>query len=210
MADFDDEDDNAFAAPPLGYSSEYTEDATIVLAPADDYINEDHMLGFAAPPAEEFVGTVDESSPVIEIAPPKGETAADLDAAMDLMPSTIVSIEPSPMAKFNETWQQTLLERKDEENTKKAEYLTSSEEALKNFANQREQKRENKMKANRADEQEKLEAIEADLENDNSWQKVCKMVELNLESHTESADVKRMRDVMIVLKNDTQKATLLA
>jgi len=203
MADFD--DDNAFAAPP----SELADDAPIVLGPPDDYGNDDDMLGFAAPPAEEFVGTVDETDPFVCMIPPAGEAAATLDDDDTPAPTQMVAMEPSPMAKFNEAWQQTLVERKDEENAKKAEYLAKADTDLKTFAIQREQKRENKMKANRADEQEKLEAIEADLENDNSWQKVCKMVELNLESNTESADVKRMRDVLIVLKNDTQKATLL-
>jgi hypothetical protein len=79
---------------------------------------------------------------------------------------------------------------------------------MEEFTAQREAKREAKMAANRADEQAKLEAIEADLENDNSWQRVCKMVELSHDS--ESADVKRMRDVMILLKNDTDKAAILA
>jgi hypothetical protein len=202
MADFD--EDNAFAAPPSDYVSDFTGDAPIVLGPPDDYDGDN--LGFAAPPPEEFVGTVDE---VLIMAPPKGEDAYVLEEASE-QAQQIVAIEPSAMAKFNEAWQQTLVERKDEENSFKAEYIAKAEETLKNFAAQREQKRENKMKANRADEQGKLEAIEADLENDNSWQKVCKMVELNLESQTDSADIKRMRDVLIVLKNDTQKATLLA
>lgn len=206
MADFD--EDNAFAAPPSNYVPDFTGDAPIVLGPPDDY--EGDNLGFAAPPPEEFVGTVDE---VLIMAPPKGEDANVLEEATPTMAEQaqqqIVAMEPSAMAKFNEAWQQTLIERKDEENAFKAEYIAKAEETLKNFAAQREQKRENKMKANRADEQGKLEAIEADLENDNSWQKVCKMVELNLESQTDSADIKRMRDVLIVLKNDTQKAVLL-
>jgi Clathrin light chain len=62
------------------------------------------------------------------------------------------------------------------------------------------------MAKNRQDEQEKLEAIEADLENDNSWQRVCKMVDLSHDAAEGSADVSRMRDVLIFLKNDTTKA----
>jgi hypothetical protein len=63
------------------------------------------------------------------------------------------------------------------------------------------------MAANRSEEQEKLEAIEADLENDNSWQRVCKMIEL---SHDNKTDVKRMRDIMIGLKNEPARATALS
>ena len=117
---------------------------------------------------------------------------------------------PSPMQLWNEEWQQTLLERKNAENEQKAEFIRKSEEYMKTFTEQREQKREAKISKNRQDEQAKLEAIEADLEIDNSWQRVCKMVELSHDSAEQAADVKRMRDTMILLKNDTAKAELLA
>lgn len=117
---------------------------------------------------------------------------------------------PTPMQKWNEEWQAVLLERKDAENAKKAEYIAAAEESMKTFHEQRESKREAKIAKNRQDEQAKLEAIEADLENDNSWQRVCKMVELSHDSAKEAADVKRMRDTMILLKNDAPRAIALS
>ena len=65
------------------------------------------------------------------------------------------------------------------------------------------------MTKNREEEQAKLEAIEADLENDNSWQRVCKMIELSHDSTAKSEDVKRMRDVLILLKNEPTRAEAL-
>jgi hypothetical protein len=186
-----------------------------------------------------FIGTIDETSPPIAIpdgyeAPSDFDIPSDFDAPIILGPppeeyeappivlvpeevpetveeeAPIVPLGPSPMQKFNDEFQALLLQRKDEENARKAELLAAAEESLRIFQQQRESKREAKMAKNRSDEQEKLEAIEADLENDNSWQRVCKMVELSHDSSDASADVSRMRDLMIQLKNDPNRATMLA
>lgn len=119
------------------------------------------------------------------------------------------STGPSPMQQWNEEWQTTLLARKEEENARKAELLEKAQTDLEVFAAEREAKRQAKMAKNREDEQVKLEAIEADLENDNSWQRVSKMVELSHDSSKQAADVKRMRDILIFLKNEPAKAEAL-
>lgn len=169
------------------------------------------ILGEAPPTeANDFIGTVDET-PVAttEDAPILlGEPPAD-DVIVPAPEEPIVPAGPSAMQKWNEEWQATLLERKDNENGTKAEFIQVAEKDMKTFQDQREQKRESKMTKNRQDEQEKLEAIEADLENDNSWQKVCKMIELSHDSADNSADIKRMRDTIIFLKNEPAKATVL-
>lgn len=118
--------------------------------------------------------------------------------------------ELSPMAVWNNEWQVTLRERKDEEASGKAAAVQKAEEDLATFSSQRESKRESKMTKNREEEQEKLEAIEADLESENSWQRVMKMVELNQDSADDALDCGRMRDVLIFLKNDTDRASILA
>jgi len=116
---------------------------------------------------------------------------------------------PTPMQKWNEEWQETLKVRKEEENARKAELVEAARVDLEKFQAEREAKRQSKMAKNREDEQAKLEAIEADLENDNSWQRVCKMIELSHDSTAKSADVKRMRDVLILLKNEPTRAEAL-
>jgi hypothetical protein len=153
------------------------------------------MDAFAAPPAED-------ETPIILGAPPaeEPETVADEE-------EPIPAINPSIMQKWNEEWQVTLSERKDEENAKKAEMVETSRATLEKFQSDREAKREAKMAKNREDEQAKLEAIEADLENDNSWQRACKMVELSHDGAHEGEDVKRMRDVLILLKNEPARAS---
>jgi Clathrin light chain len=180
-----------------------------------------------------FIGTIDETSPPVAMTddydapsdfdapiilgpPPEEYEAPPVVLVPEEVPETveedapIVPVGPSPMQLFNDEFQALLLQRKDEENARKAELLAAAEESLRVFQQQRESKRDAKMAKNRSDEQEKLEAIEADLENDNSWQRVCKMVELSHDSSDVSADVTRMRDLMIQLKNDPNRATMLA
>lgn len=156
-------------------------------------------VGFAAPPSED--------APIILGGAPPEEPDMDIMGAVtveDAEPEE--SGEPSPMQKWNAEWQETLLVRKEEENNVKGEAVEAAQLSMENFNKEREQKRETKMAMNREDEQAKLEAIEADLENDNSWQRVCKMVELSHDGAGDSEDTKRMRDVMILLKNEPSRA----
>lgn len=181
-----------------------------------------------APPAEditpsgEYIGEIDAAPPAVMI--PEPPTAAptlmepivlapgveeveeedDDDAAIEN------SLEPSPMTVWNNQWQITLKDRKDEENAAKASAVEKAESELANFQAGREAKRETRMTRNRGDEQDKLEAIEADLENENSWQRVVKMVELNQDAADGAQDCGRMRDVLIFLKNDVDRAAILA
>jgi len=170
-------------------------------APAEDAYAPSDADAFAAPPAED--------SPIVLGPPPEEpvpgaespEAIADADDAAAITEATS-SGEPSPMQKWNAEWQETLSARKDEENAKKAELVEAARVALEEFQRDREAKREAKMAKNREDEQAKLEAIEADLENDNSWQRVCKMVDLTHDGAEAGVDTKRMRDVFILLKNE--------
>lgn len=226
-------DDDAaaeYTAPP---SSSDNEPILLGAAPGaesyggGDYIGEIDM----APPATSYGGEYDPSSSD-PYAQPQGEDAlpAVMTTTMESQPATEQSYyvapgveevaeetedsqatkELSPMAVWNNQWQVTLKERKDEENMKKGEQVEKAEQQVSEFQAQRDKRREARISKNRADEQEKLEAIEADLENDNSWQRVVKMVELNQDAAEQSKDCSRMRDVLILLKNDSDRAAILA
>lgn len=194
-----DDDNNFFAVPSGGEQFPEVGDSPIILggAPPEETI----YLG--EPPAEEpaYLGDINEAPP--------GDDAILLGPSDDMM-APPENAGPSPMQKWNDEWQVTLQARKDEENARKGELVEAARVALEQFQAERELKREAKMTKNREDEQAKLEAIEADLENDNSWQRVCKLVELSHDSTKSAQDVKRMRDVMIFLKNDKAKAVALA
>lgn len=194
---------------------------------------DDEPIILGAPPATEditpsgeYIGEIDAAPPAVLVPEPPAETMME---PIVLAPEPIVlapgveeveeeeeeavvenSLEPSPMTVWNNQWQVILKERKDEENAAKAETVEKAEAALSNFHAARETKRESRMARNRSDEQDKLEAIEADLENDNSWQRVVKMVELNQDASEGAQDCGRMRDVLIFLKNDADRAAILA
>lgn len=183
--------------------------------PSGDYIGEID----AAPPAiEEPMAMSYESMPAVmtneDPSPPISYAQAafapgveEVEEDEDDLPE---SNEPAPMTIWNNQWQVTLKERKDEENALKGAAVEKAETDISGLQAQREKKRESRISKNRGDEQEKLEAIEADLENDNSWQRVVKMVELNQDAAEVSKDCSRMKDVLILLKNDADRAAILA
>uniref|UniRef100_A0A7S2YG92 Clathrin light chain n=1 Tax=Entomoneis paludosa TaxID=265537 RepID=A0A7S2YG92_9STRA len=206
-------DDNVevmFAGPPATDDNPVAGDAPIILGePAGDFASPpagDFAMpegsDFAAPPAEgtdpQYLGDVSEA------APADAPIVLGMDDAPPAEPAG-----PSPMQKWNEEWQETLKQRKEAENECKAKYVEEARIEMEKFNAERELKRQGKMTKNREDEQAKLEAIEADLENDNSWQRVCKLVELNMDGD-KGGDMKRMIDTLIALKNDPAHAATLA
>lgn len=197
-----DEQSGAFFQP----MDDYEQDGDV--APTGEYIGEIDAAPPAVmvlePPVEPIMEPVVLAPGVEEVAEEEEEVA---DAA-DMYGGN--SLEPSPMTAWNNEWQVTLKERKDEENATKAAAVEAAEAQLATFQTEREVKRESRISKNRSDEQDKLEAIEADLENDNSWQRVVKMVELNQDASDGAQDCGRMRDVMIFLKNDSDRAAILA
>jgi Clathrin light chain len=220
-----DDDINFFAVPP-------SDDAPIVLGPPSDdpFGDGGGFADYAAPPAGDFAGSGDygvsddfaragdfgneePASYLGEINETPSDTPIILGPptdAPDEPPAVPENTGPTPMQIWNDDWQELLKQRKDEENARKAELIEQARVAMEQFHVEREQRREATMRKNREDEQAKLEAIEADLENDNSWQRICKMIELSHDNSADSKDVKRMRDTLIYLKNDTAKATTLS
>ena len=145
-------------------------------------------MGFAAPADDVpiILGAPPPTEPIVLAPPPVEEDVAPVASAMK---------------KFNEEWQATLATRKEEEDAAKAAMEEAARVAMEEFQAKCAMKRDAKMAKNREDEQAKLEDIEADLENDNSWQRVSKMVDLTQDE--EGQDTKRMRDIFILLKNET-------
>ena len=192
--------------------------------PMDDFATEEPIILGAPPeditPSGEYIGEIDAAPPAV-LVPEAPLVLEPVQQPIILAPGVEeveeeeenideTNTEPSPMTVWNNEWQVLLKERKDEENATKAAQVEAAEAELATFQAGRETKRETKMARNRSDEQDKLEAIEADLENDNSWQRVVKMVELNQDAAETAQDCGRMRDVLIFLKNDVDRAAILA
>jgi len=187
----DDDDDMGFAAAPTGDGS-----------------NQDDMMGFAgAPVADNNEGG---EPPAIILGAPApdadgvgfGDDAVGVvdDASEDAEEPIVEKIAPSAMKKYNAEFQDTLVQRKEEEEQAKIAMTEAARVFMEEFQANIEAKRDSKMALNREDEQVKLESIEADLENDNSWQRVTNTVELTQDSAEDSTQ--RMRDIFILLKNE--------
>ena len=205
--------DFGYAPPPMDDAPEFFEggvdhyenigevDYTDEYAPAmespedeDDFRGEAMMMNTA-------------SDEIMILGAPAEETAQ-----FELAAAPIMFEEPpqeSPMAQWNREFQEALKIRKEEENAAKASHIEQARKDLEDFQAQREKKKEARMAKNRSDEQQKLEDMEADLENDNSWQRVVKMVELQQDSVDGMRDSKRMIDVLIKMKNDPERALVL-
>mmetsp|Transcript_15500 Transcript_15500/g.19384 ORF Transcript_15500/g.19384 Transcript_15500/m.19384 type:complete len:294 (+) Transcript_15500:165-1046(+) len=209
-------DEGGYSAPPdMGYSGEQeafaAPPATMDAfgAPSDSMdafgAPPDSMDAFAAPP----VGMDAFAAPPVGMDAYAPAEPMQGDAPLP-EPEPQEPAEPSPMAKWNQEWQVILKERKDAENALKAEKVEEARKEMDGFNAEREMKRESRMAKNRTAEQSKLEAMEEDLENDNSWQRVVKLVELQQDTIEGGGDISRMRDVLIMLKNDAQRAAILA
>mmetsp|Transcript_21798 Transcript_21798/g.47460 ORF Transcript_21798/g.47460 Transcript_21798/m.47460 type:complete len:233 (-) Transcript_21798:454-1152(-) len=169
----------------LGFAA-VPDDLGFAAAP-DDIPIDDSAPIILAPPA-----IVDDNAPIVLGAPPVIEDVLEPEE-----PAT--PEEPSAMKKFNEEWQETLANCKAEED---AAMVQAARVGMEEFQTKAQMKRDAKMAKNREDEQAKLEAIEADLENDNSWQRVSKMVDLTQDGAEDAESTKRMRDIFIQLKNE--------
>jgi len=205
----DDQTNDFFNPPEAG-------DEPIIMMPAG--VEDDGAAAFlgdvdAAPPAEEPVILMGAPDDVADMgfagAPEGGAVLLEDVGSEDPDEEDAGEMELSPMAKWNNEWTVTLMQRKDEENAAKAKDVEQARLDLENFQAARETRRESKMARNRSEEQDKLEALEADLENNNSWQRVVKLVELTHDTVEGSEDVKRMRDVFILLKNEPSLAAML-
>lgn len=214
-------------------------DAPILMGPPTTDAN-DFMMDFAAPAPQpstddapyepppaagegyDYIGEVNESTfgeaPIV-LEPPQGDAPILLGGEEPTLVEDVAEEEdeppfeptgPSPMAKWNTEWQVTLRERKDAENAEKATVIEASRADIARLDGERAAKLDSRKGRNRESESAKLREMEEDLEQDNSWERVVKLIDLTQDSVERSAEVKRMRDVIIGLKNDKERANLLS
>jgi len=203
------EDDNAFILPASDEHMPENEnyDEPIILSEPISYEQPSYDPSsyepvFDAPEPTDFAAPI-----ILGEAPPPVLVE---DFVEDLPAPVMEPEEPSPLAKWNDQWQVTLRERKDNENTSKAEQVNTARTETDAYLEERAIKVASRQSSNRDAEEEKLRSMQEDLEQDNSWQRVVKLVELTQDSVEKSAEIKRMRDMLILLKNDKERAVLLS
>jgi len=214
-------EDNAFVLPPSNEPALESDnyDEPIILGAPTSY--EPPSSYEPVGDAPDFAAPTDYAAPTDFAAPVDTDTTAPIilgeapppvfvDNPEDLPAPVLEPEEPSPLSKWNEQWQVTLRERKEHENEVKAEQVNTARAETDAFLEERAVKLSSRQSSNRTAEEEKLRSMQEDLEQDNSWQRVVKMVELTQDSVEKSAEIKRMRDMLIFLKNDTERAVLLS
>ena len=119
---------------------------------------------------------------------------------------------PTPAApvvdefKFTREWNMKFRERceaKDKEAMeKKKEILKAARDELLAWNEERQKKLAAKAEMNRQEEEKLVEGNKEDMNCENPWERVAKLVELNAKREH---DLERMKQVMIRMKNDAPK-----
>jgi len=108
----------------------------------------------------------------------------------------------TPMSEWNDQWIITLKNRKKNEESLKMHTIEAAKEDIIRFQTDQKMKRIAKKEQNRTVERDKLVVIEADLESQNPWNNVVKLVELTQDNMEHSLDCATMRNMLITLKNN--------
>ena len=136
---------------------------------------------------------VEEEDPFAESAPA---------AAAPVVPAAPVVDE----FKFTREWNMKFRERCEAKDKaameKKQEVLKEAREELQKWNEERQKKLAAKAEMNREEEEKLIENNKEDMNCENPWERVSKLVELNAET---KHDLTRMKQVMIRMKNDAAK-----
>lgn len=104
---------------------------------------------------------------------------------------------------FNTEWSKKLEEKKLQEiEAEKATKIKASDD-LSNWSKQREIRLSAKKDSNRQEQEVVIETLNSELDTNNVWDRVTKLVDINQESvSADKADTARMKKIFIQLKND--------
>lgn len=112
--------------------------------------------------------------------------------------------EDNALSVFNKQWMATLEEKRaaEFENEKEARAQAADDHAT--WINQRDIRLNAKKESNRSEEQEKLESVESEAENLQTWDRVAKLIDSGVEASelTTASDTSRMHKLFIQLKNE--------
>ena len=107
------------------------------------------------------------------------------------------------MSEHAERFEAEKAERQAKEDALAAERIEAATVARDEFNEERRAKVMNvTMKANREKEHEKMEEIQRQLENENPWERIISLVDLQPDTSDQACDMSRARSVLIQKKNE--------
>ncbi|KAF4031526.1 Clathrin light chain [Phytophthora infestans] len=161
-------------APPAGNSGDFYE-----VEPTDADTNgayEEHT-------EQSFDQTMEESYQPMDFAPAPVDTPADFQAEIPPAPMEIsaqipVVEEDNELTKFMLEYDEKIALKAQEQEKVAIECKVKAEENMAQFLAERQRIKESKMQSNRVFEQATLEKMVADLKNENPWERVVTLVDL--------------------------------
>ena len=184
--------------PPAGMGDPISSDEGYVGGGSDDFmaVNDPAPPASNSNPADDFAAAPPPPPPVATSSP----SSSSEPFPAPVSPAKSSSPPLDAMAAWNEEWSTKLAARKDAEDAAKAAAIAQASSDASHFDLARSKAREATSLKNRNEEQVKLEALEADLESVNPWERVVKLVDIQQDK--EGPDLSRMRSILIQLKNE--------
>ena len=108
---------------------------------------------------------------------------------------------------FNKTWAEQLEAKRQEELAFDAAAKEKAATELADWHSQRQGKLNANKDKNRSEEQVLLEKVEYELESGNTWERVTKLIDNEVDADSDKSDTSRMRKLFIQLKNEPLEST---
>lgn len=192
--------DDSFAQPAAPIEGDFGDSGGAPAAvPSDDFGGGG---GMAAAPSDDFGAPIAQDS---GFAPLADQTPVESDhfaaAAME-------EPESNRLTEWEQQWENDLQAKQAEQDAIGDDRKAKAKSELEQFYAEREKQREATQEKNRNEEQVLQEKLEADLESDNPWGRVVALVDIEVKSGVDSdaADMSRMRQIMVQMKNEPAKA----
>lgn len=169
-------------APPADNAGDFYEVEPTEATTTESYqpmeFAQDQSADFGAPAEFSQEQPADFGAPA-EYAP---EQPAEIPAAtpMEIPAQIPVVEEDNELTKFMREYEEKIAIKAQEQEKVAVECKAKADEDMKQFVSERERIKESKMQANRVFEQATLEKMAADLQNENPWERVVTLVDLEV------------------------------
>ncbi len=112
-----------------------------------------------------------------------------------------------PSSAFNKQWAEQLEQKRQAELAFDNESKQQAAADLQSWITQRNARLNAKKDKNRSEEQVLLEKVEYELESGNTWERVSKLIDTDIDGDSDKSDTSRMRKLFIQLKNEPLETT---
>mmetsp|Transcript_42809 Transcript_42809/g.87496 ORF Transcript_42809/g.87496 Transcript_42809/m.87496 type:complete len:165 (+) Transcript_42809:75-569(+) len=149
-----------------------------------------------------------EEEEVVVLPPAVPEESAPA-AAVPVVEDEPAAVDDT-LAKFNAEWEAKLAEKREAEFEMQKAARANAEEERAAWNTQRDIRLKAKKDSNRSEEQVLQEALESEVENSKTWERVSKLIDAGESADGKGSDTSRMRKLFIQLKSEPLDVTRAA